>query len=454
MINLLISIVFVAAVVVLLQKGFNNTIVFLFLGLVLAVIIELTTQSSVAQSSSGVLFFDIFEAFKEQLSSSFATVGLSLLPIFGYASYMNKIGASSVLGKVVSEPVKKSRNPYFVGVAMAILVCGIMRIAIVSAFAIMALLFSTLYPAMLKAGLSKKTTMSAIFLGTCFDWGPADFVVAQVLGGAGQSDIADYFLSASVIITPIALVVVALISGFIMKYWDNKDNYVIGSDAPEENEEAVVNVPKWYLLLPLLPLFIIIIFSKVFFANISVSVVTAVLISMIVSFVVESLRKKQLKERVKDMTDWISTMGQGFANLFLLVAAIQFYAKMLSVLGGFTYLMNLVMNTGVSGWLLFAIIGLLVFVLAVLMGDPSAISAVLAAQVYTVATSLGIPFYAAVLPMQTANAFRCLSIGTGMHMQYCANYAGCGAIDILKRCIIQCFVIFIIVYFGAMFILA
>ena len=358
------------------------------------------------------------------------------------------------MGKVVSGPVKRAKNPYFVGVAMAILVCGIMRIAIVSAFAIMALLFSTLYPAMLKAGLSKKTTMSAIFLGTCFDWGPADFVVAQVLGGAGQSDIADYFLSASVIITPVALLITALISGVIMKYWDNKDNYVMGSDAPEEDEQISVNTPQWYLILPLLPLFIIIIFSKVFFSSISVSVVTAVLLSLLISFVVESLRKKQIKERVKDMTDWITTMGQGFANLFFLVAAIQFFAKMLSILGGFTYLMNIVMAAGVSGWLLFLVIGLLVLVLAFLMGDPSAISAVLAGQVYTVATSMGIPFYAAVLPMQTANAFRCLSVGTGMHMQYCTNYAGCTASDILKRCFIQCIVIFAVVYIGSMLFLA
>ena len=106
------------------------------MGLILAVIVEVTTGNSVAAKSSGLLAFDIFEVVKEQLGASFQTVGLSMLPIYGYAAYMNKIGASPALGRTVAKPVQESRNPYFVGVAIAIIICGIMRIAIVSAFAI------------------------------------------------------------------------------------------------------------------------------------------------------------------------------------------------------------------------------------------------------------------------------------------------------------------------------
>jgi len=453
MIKLLICLFFVIVAVWLLQKGFISTYVFFSLGLILAVIIQITTGTSVAAASSGLLAFDIFEALKEQWIASFQTVGLSMLPIFGYSAYMNKIGASPVLGLVVSKPVKKSKNPYFVGVAIAIIVCGIMRIAIVSAFAIMALLFSTLYPAMLEAGLSKKTTISAIFLGTCFDWGPADFVVAQVLGGANQSDISGYFVSASLYVTPIALVCVALVSGFIMKWWDNRDGYVLGSDAPQEDIASLEKTPNWYLILPLLPMILIIVFSKVFFASISISVVAAVLISMIISLIVETIRKRNFAERVKDMCEWLTSMGGAFSNLFLMVVSIQFFAKMLAQLGGFTYLMNIVIDSGISGWFMILVIGLLVMVMAALMGDASAITAVLAGQVYTVATELGIPFYAAILPVQTANSFRCLCIGTGVHTQYCANYANCSSIDILKRCSIPCVIIFAITYLGSMLIL-
>ena len=92
-------------------------------------------------------------------------------------------------------------------------------------------------------------------------------------------------------------------------------------------------------------------------------------------------------------------------------------------------------------------------IMAVLIGEPSAISAILAGPIQTAANSLGIPFYAAVFPLQTANAFRCLSIGTGPHIQYCCNYSGCTAGDIAKRCAILCIITYLAVCAGAYFIL-
>jgi len=453
MIKLLICLFFIIGALLLLHKGFTSTYVFFSLGLILAVIIQITTGTSVAAASSGLLAFDIFEALKEQWIESFQSVGLSMLPILGYSAYMNKIGASPVLSSVVSKPIKKSKSPYFVGVAIAVTICGMMRIVIVSSFTIMALLFSTLYPAMLKAGLSKKTTISAIYLGSCFDWGPADLLVEQVLGGANQSDLTGYFVSASLHVTPIALVCVALVSGFIMKWWDNRDGYVIGRDAPQENTASLEKTPSRYLILPLLPMILLIVFSKVFFVSISFSIVTAVLISMIISLVVETIYKRNFMERVKDLCEWLTSMGGVFSNLFLMVVSIQFFARMMDQMGGFTYLMNLVIDSGISGWLMILVISLLVMAMAALMGDATAITAVLAGEVYTIAAGLGIPFYAANLPMQTANPFRCLCIGTGVHTQGCANYASCSSIDILKRCSIPCVIIFAITYLGSMLIL-
>ncbi len=454
MVNLLVSLVFVFLAVYLLQKKFNNTLVFLALATILALYYLIINGTSSVAASSGLYLIDLFEIYKEQLMSSFGSVALSMLPIYGYAMYMDKIQASSVLGSIVAKPVAKAKDPYFVGVLIAVIVCAVMRIAIVSAFAILALLFSTLYPAMLRAGLSKKTTISALFLGTCFDWGPADFVIAVVLGGAGVSDIPGYFLEASVFVVPIMILVAALISGKIMQYWDKKEGYEFGSDKPQETTEAASIPPLGYAILPLLPLFLIILFSKVFFADISISVTAAVVFSLLVSFLIETIRKKNIRDRVNDMTVWLSSMGAGFGNLFLMVASIQLFAGMLNKLGGFTWLIGLLVDSGVSGWLMIVLAGVIAFVMAILIGEPSAISAILAGPIATAASSLGIPFFAAVFPLQTANAFRCLSIGTGPHIQYCSGYAGCTALDIAKRCAIPCVVIFITSCLGAFFILA
>ncbi|MDY2628149.1 MAG: C4-dicarboxylate transporter DcuC [Lachnospiraceae bacterium] len=453
MINLIISLIFVFLAVFLLQKKLPNTVVFLVLSVFLAIIYEATTGLSAVSVSSGSMILDIFETFKEQLVSSFASVGLSMLPIFGYSVYMEKINASVVLGSLVAKPVSKAKNPYFVGVFVAIIICSIMRIAIVSAFAILALLFSTLYPAMLRAGLSRKTAMAALFLGTCFDWGPADFVVAIVLGGAGVDDIPGYFLNASVKVTPIVIIITALISGFIMQYFDKKEGYVLGSDAPSDDDQMIETPPKYYAVLPLLPMFLIIIFSKVFFASISISVVAAVLISIIITAVIESINKGNIPERLSDIMVWFTGMGNGFANLFLMVASVQLFSNLLSKLNGFTWLIQQIASTGISGWILIFIAGAFVILMAVLIGEPSAVTAIIANPVKIAAESLGIPFFAAIYPIQVANSFRCLSLGTGPHIQYCCKQGECNALDISKRTAVPCIIIFLLSFLGAYFIL-
>lgn len=455
MVYLILSLLFVGLVIYLMQKGLKNTYVFLFVAFLAATVYVISTGETPADPSSGTKILDIFETLKVQMGGSFESVGLALMPIYGYSLYMDKIKANSVLGRVASRPVAKSKNPYFVGVAVAIVVCALMRIAIVSAFAIMTLLFTTLYPVMLKAGLSKKTAMASIFLGTCFDWGPADYVIAQLLGGAtgGTYSLSEFFLNASIYIVPITIVVTALTAGMIMKYWDKKDGYKLGSDAPDDSEATADGLPSYYSMLPLLPMILIIIFSKVFFQKISISVVSAVVISMIVSLIVETARKKNFKERVSDMNVWLTGMGKAFAELYILVVSIQLFAGMLAKLGGFTWAMNKIMNTGISGWAMVFIFGLFIIVINILIGNGTAITTVLAGQVETIATSLGLPFYALLIPVQTCNAFRCLSIGTGPHTQFCTNYAGCTAMDIVKRTALSCAVIFLLTFAGSYFLL-
>lgn len=453
MVNLIISLIFVFLAVYLLQKKYPNTIVFLVLSILLAIIYEVTTGQSPVATSSGNMVIDIFETFKEQLITSFASVGLAMLPIFGYSVYMEKINASVVLGSIVAKPVAKAKNPYFVGVFVAVIICSIMRIAIVSAFAILALLFSTLYPAMLRAGLSKKTAMAALFLGTCFDWGPADFVVAIVMSGAGVDDIPGYFLNASVRVTPIVIIITAVLAGFCMQYFDKKEGYILGSDAPCGDSEMIDTPPKYYAILPLLPMFFIIIFSKVFFSNISISVVAAVVISIIITAFIEIINKGNISERLSDIMVWFTGMGNGFANLFLMCASVQLFSNLLSKLNGFTWLIKQICSIGISGWVLIFITGIFIILMAVLIGEPSAITAIVANPIKIAAENMGIPFFAAIYPIQVANSFRCLSLGTGPHIQYCCKEAGCSALDISKRAAIPCIIIYLTSFLGAYFIL-
>ena len=162
--GLLLAVIILA--IVLVNKKLNAQLVFLFLGFLLALGITVTTGTSVANSSTGNLFLDIFEGLKEHFVSGFTSTGMAILPIYAYSNYMNKIGASQAMGELIAKPIANSKNPYLVGTFITIMIIGVSRIAIVSAFAIMALFLSTLYPALTKAGMSRQSAISAIFLAT------------------------------------------------------------------------------------------------------------------------------------------------------------------------------------------------------------------------------------------------------------------------------------------------
>ncbi len=453
MINLLITIAIVLVTIILINKGFPSTYVFMFMGLLLAIYMTLTNTAVVA-TSSGSSILNIFEGIKESFVSTFSSIGLSMLPIYGYSIYMNKIDATSVLGSIISKPIKNAKNPYFVGIFMAIMVIGLMRIAIVSAVGCMALFMSTLYPALLKSGISRHSAMGAIFIGSCFDWGPADFAIAQLFSPITNiTNNTDYFLKAGVKVMPIVLIVVALTSGFIMQAIDKKSGYKLGDHQPSsEISENHPDLPKFYAILPILPLLFILGFSPILIKGISISIVSAVIISLFIAIIVEFIRKKSIKDRLNDAGSFVIGMGECFGNLLVLAFMLQYFATMLTKLNGFKYLVTISLNAGISAIILLIILSLLLIISNLATGSGLVIGVSVTPALIGLATSLGMSFYAIAMPVTMAFSLRCLNLGTGIHMQYCAEMGDTTTNQLLKRMTIPA-VIMYIVAFAASFIL-
>jgi DcuC family C4-dicarboxylate transporter len=256
---------------------------------------------------------------------------------------------------------------------------------------------------------------------------------------------ADYFVNGSLRVVPIVLVIVSLTSGFIMQFIDKRSGYVYGSHIPEEAaaEGADAPVPGFYAIFPLLPLIIIIIFSPIFKTNINISVITAALLSIIIVFIAEVLRTKNIKDRTKDITQWINGMGEGFGSLLMMVITAQYFAGILGKLNGFRFLIDTALNAGISGILLLILFGALMFVMSVLQGGGGVVGITLAPTLMDVSSSMGISFYAAAIPMQLANGFRRLNLGTAVHMQYCMKSASCSAGAIIKRLVAPCVIMYV-----------
>ncbi|KPU43158.1 putative cryptic C4-dicarboxylate transporter DcuD [Oxobacter pfennigii] len=460
MLNLIITIVCVITAVYLINKKLPNVAVFLAMGLLVAAGITIFTGKSVAATSSGSLVLDIFEAVKETFLTTFSSTGMAMVPIFGYSSYMNKINASNVLGTIIAKPIEKSKNPYFVGVFITIMICGLMRIAIVSAIAIVALFSTTLYPALIKAGLSKRTAISALLLGTCFDWGPADFVIAQFYSGILNFPMSEYFTSVSIRVLPIVLVIIAVVSGPIMQFVDKKQGYVFGADRDVSEEVAAtgdanaktLEMPKFYAIFPILPLLFILAFSPIF-SKFTISVVAAVVISLVIVFVVESIRRKKILEPINDFMEWSKGMGTAFGSLLTMVISSQFFAGMLNKLNGFRYLIDTVLGAGMNGMLLLLLLGFVLMFMCLMMGGGGVVGIMTAPALTTIASSMGISYYAASLPLQIANGLRCFNLGTSVHLQYCSGMINDKPIELFKRAAIPAALMYVLTFIFSMIIL-
>lgn len=437
MLNFLITIALVALAIYLSTKRINPVVLYTALGLAVALGITLVTGQSVAVTSSGNIFLDIFEAYKETLATSFTSMGLMILPIYAYANYMNKIGAANVLGEIISKPILKCKNPYFVGIFITIIVCAVVRIAIVSAMAMMTLFLSTLYPALRKSGISKVSAVSAIMLGSVFDWGPADFTIAQMFAPVPGFNLTDYFLNVSLRAMPIVLIIVAAVSGFVFQFIDKKSGYVMGSDAPAESEiVSQSNLPKFYAILPLLPLILIFLFSPLVIPGINMSVVTAVLLSLLITLATECIYKKNVKGCIEDLLTWVKSIGEGVSNLLMALVALSFFAGMLTKLGGIDFVINAVLSAGVSGTLLLIVMGVAILFACLLLGQGSVVSIMVSPQLPGIADSMGVSFNSVAFPLQVANSMRGFNLGTSMHLQFLASIADTTVMELFKRLLI------------------
>ena len=107
-----------------------------------------------AKQATGSGILDIFHVFKVISSSRVAGLGLTIMSIAGFASYMDYVGASKALFAIVGTPLKKIKSPYVL-LVLAFLVTQFLVLFIPSHAGLGLLLMVTMYPILIRSGVSK-----------------------------------------------------------------------------------------------------------------------------------------------------------------------------------------------------------------------------------------------------------------------------------------------------------
>ncbi|WP_438468606.1 C4-dicarboxylate transporter DcuC [Vibrio vulnificus] len=422
----------------LILKNYNPQAVLFFTGIVLMAISIFTNNASFVAKSTGWVGFDIFEYISQVFSKQSGGLGLNIMLIGGFALFMSAIGASQVMVKVAAKPLMKLNSPYLM-LALAFILGQALSLFISSATGLALLLMATLYPVLIRLGCSK-AGVAAVLASTCaIEFGPASgnsILAAQTAG----MDITAFFVGEQLPIVTVLIIAVALIHALTQRYFDKLD---AKSNAEQDSlahvDDAQSDAPMFYLLLPMLPLFFMLTFSKLGIESIKVSLANAILLSIFIGLVCEFVRVKQAKPVFDKLQGIFNDMGKVFAAVVTLIVAGQTFSMGLKSIGAIDAMLEMASGAGLSAAIIL-FMAILTFTISALMGSGNAAFFSFAPMVPQIAQKIGANAADMILPIQlSAGMGRTISPIAGVIIAV-AGISGLSPFDIVRRTFIPMFI--------------
>ncbi|HFQ4909979.1 TPA: C4-dicarboxylate transporter DcuC [Vibrio vulnificus] len=423
----------------LILKNYNPQAVLFFTGIVLMAISIFTNNASFVAKSTGWVGFDIFEYISQVFSKQSGGLGLNIMLIGGFALFMSAIGASQVMVKVAAKPLMKLNSPYLM-LALAFILGQALSLFISSATGLALLLMATLYPVLIRLGCSK-AGVAAVLASTCaIEFGPASgnsILAAQTAG----MDITAFFVGEQLPIVTVLIIAVALIHALTQRYFDKLD---AKSNAEQDSlahvDDAQSDAPMFYLLLPMLPLFFMLTFSKLGIESIKVSLANAILLSIFIGLVCEFIRVKQAKLVFDKLQGIFNDMGKVFAAVVTLIVAGQTFSMGLKSIGAIDAMLEMASGAGLSAAIIILFMAILTFTISALMGSGNAAFFSFAPMVPQIAQKIGANAADMILPIQlSAGMGRTISPIAGVIIAV-AGISGLSPFDIVRRTFIPMFI--------------
>lgn len=444
--GLTISLVVIAWVAWMIARKGYATAVLLIAGVTLlgmSVLLDLG-PGLVVKASTGSQFFDIFLVVQNIMSSNLGGLGLSIMAMGGFSRYMDTLNAGQALYSVVGGPLKYIKSPYLLA-CMGFIISQIIGMAIPSASGLALMLMVTLYPVMIRAGVSRLTAVAIIGSSRFFDLGPGS---ANCLLAAKTSGIewAEYFFSWQMKIYFPLLLVMLVSHYFVQRFWERREgpdpqDIILQEQFHKEQAQEGAPVPKIYALLPIIPLIILLSFNPVVLGqlgiNIKVGVPTAIILSTLIAMAFDFLRRRDTLEVLNGMKSFFEGLGKQLTIVVALIIAGQVFGEGLIAIGAVDSLISGVEGAGMGAGFMIIVMSLIIGVVAFLMGSGNAPFFSFAALIPGIAAKLGVPSAAMLLPLQTMTGFgRTLSPVTGAIVAV-AGIAGVSPFQIVKRNAIQ-----------------
>lgn len=337
-IQIIVSVLMFVVVLIAIQKKFHPVTTLLAVGVVVLFFWGGIMGVTGVEASSGSFWLDAFEAFRESSMSYIASTGLTVMSVLGYVALMDHLHATDLFAYYLSQPLKKVKNPYVVG-ALVIVIGFLFLCALPSGVSNVVLLYGVIYPIMRAVGLSTVSSISAITIGcaVCGYIGPANPVSGLVISQLGNATtMGELFITALpyIVVYLVAALVVYFFSARFFDKSDARNGRVVDAGETKEFDISAFNRPRWYAVLPVLPLAFVVIFSSLVAKTVILTVVAATFLSFVIVFIIELLYMRKTQETFAEAVVFYKGMGSAFGTATIVGIAGTLFSTALTMVGG------------------------------------------------------------------------------------------------------------------------
>jgi len=430
--NILICLIIIAITGILLMKRYQPQPILIGMGILMMYIAyEGSWINAILDESqsTGVLVFDAMEIVRITTSENVVSLGLMIMTCAGYAKYMEHIGAGTRLAHTFIRPLYRLNRPYIVLALMFLLNMGL-SICVPNPLSLALLMMVTIYPVLLRLGVSPIGAAAVIATGHLMDVGPgavSTLLIAKTL----NIPVPNYFVGYQLRLYFLVAVVTAVAHFLWQRYRDRLDGPMDVGDC-ESIPEAPIG-PKLYMIFPLLPLCFILGFSQYGLPGVKMNVTLAMMLAFGLALLAEFIRHRNLRTVLKSTTVFFEGMGNQFSYAVTLIIGGQVFAQGLVSLGLIDSLVSTLQTLSLNSVGLTSVMGGGMLGLSMVTGSNVAPLFTLVPLVPDIVSNLGLDPVTTMLGMQNGASLGLFLSPISPVMVGVAGVAHIKSVDLLKR---------------------
>ncbi|MDE8713151.1 MULTISPECIES: C4-dicarboxylate transporter DcuC [Veillonella] len=430
--NILICLIIIAITGILLMKRYQPQPILIGMGILMMFIAyEGNWIHAILDESqtTGILAFDAMDIVRITTSENVVSLGLMIMTCAGYAKYMEHIGAGTRLAHTFIKPLYRLNRPYIVLALMFLLNMGL-SICVPNPLSLALLMMVTIYPVLLRLGVSPVGAAAVIATGHLMDVGPgavSTLLIAKTL----NIPVPNYFVGYQLRLYFLVAVVTAVAHFLWQRYRDRLDG-PMDAGVCESIPEAPIG-PKIYMIFPLLPLCFILGFSQYGLPGVKMNVTLAMMLAFGIALLAELIRHRNLRTVLKSTTVFFEGMGNQFSFAVTLIIGGQVFAQGLVSLGLIDSLVSALQTLSLNSVGLTSVMGGGMLGLSMVTGSNVAPLFTVVPLVPDIVSNLGLDPITTMLGMQNGASLGLFLSPISPVMVGVAGVAHIKSVDLLKR---------------------